>query len=170
MSRWLMLILFPVASYAAQPIPPLYQQVAAEKDIPPYVLYLVARIESNCNLYGRWMPCPWVFNDRGQSLYFKSHQKAKAHLAKRLREKRRPSIAIGLAQIHCYWHCHKVAEPLRLLEPLFNLRYAADVLAWCYEREHDWREAIGCYNDPGGGHYSRSYKREFDRKVRWATK
>lgn len=143
-------MLLPGTLVAAE-IPPAYQQVAHEYGIPPKVLYAVALTESN----HRGRPWPWTLNVAGQPERYDSYSQVVAALKRHLKAGER-NVDVGLMQVNWRWQPQAMRDPVSALEPWYNVRSGARILADCYRT--DWLQAAGCYHRPAGGEPARRYR------------
>ncbi|WP_051331330.1 transglycosylase SLT domain-containing protein [Methylocaldum szegediense] len=114
----------------------IWEQIAEQRQLDPYILYAVALVESRRIHQSLAKPWPWALNQAGRSILPKSKEEAAAVLKVAL-DKGRSNIDVGLMQVNVRWHGCRVKHPEDLLDPVTNIRVAADVLA----------EAIGSVPD-----------------------
>jgi soluble lytic murein transglycosylase-like protein len=129
-------------------VPPGYRQVAGEYGIPPALFYAVALTESGVRLAcGQFRPWPWTLNVGGQGRYFPTREAALAALQTH-RIQGLHSIDIGLMQVNWRYHGARLRDPWQALDPYFNLRTAAQILAAHHKKTGDWWAAVGRYHSP----------------------
>jgi soluble lytic murein transglycosylase-like protein len=130
-------------------VPPGYRQVAAEYGIPPALFYAVALTESGARLAsGKFRPWPWTLNVGGKGHYFLTRETAFAALQTHRADGKR-SIDIGLMQVNWHYYSARLRDPWQALDPYFNLRASAEILAAHYKKTGDWWVAVGRYHSPG---------------------
>ncbi len=130
-------------------VPPAYRQVAAEYGLPPAMFYAVALSESGTKLIsGKFRPWPWTLNIGGKGRYFPTRASAFAALQTHRAEGKR-SIDIGLMQVNWRYHSERLRDPWQALDPYFNLRTSAEILAAHHKKTGDWWVAVGRYHSPG---------------------
>ncbi|MCG7879830.1 MAG: transglycosylase SLT domain-containing protein [Candidatus Thiodiazotropha endolucinida] len=102
----------------------LFHQVGEKYGIDPRLLYAIALNESGRRYDKGIAPHPYVFRADDGAHYFNSLTAASTALLARL--KNTSMIDIGMMQINI--HYHPVENPVRLLEPAYNLDAAASYL------------------------------------------
>lgn len=125
----------------------VFEQAGREYNVDPLLLYSIAVVESAVDVPGKkgfLTPSPWTLRT-SKPLYASSREEAEALLKREL--KRRRSVDVGLMQINTLWHGHRVADPLELLDPLTNVRVAAQIVSELIRRyPKDAAKAIGNYH------------------------
>jgi len=156
-SAGLALLLIAPASFAATrrtaTIPPGYAAVARECQIPPAVLYGVA-LQESAMLFGEprrrmplpW-PWPWTLNIDGTPARLPSRAAAELRLRAALHAGI-DSVDIGPMGINWRYHKHRLLSVERSLDPYWNLRVGAGLLAGHFADCADWTEAVGRYHSP----------------------
>ena len=140
-------------------IPPLYQKVAAQHDIPASVLYALALGESQTQLQsGTVRPWPWTLNVNGQSYFYASYSEACQALHAFL--KRTQMVDIGLTQQNWRWQKDHFTRPCEVFDPTVNLNHAA-LLNEGMRKHRSWVKAAGYFHRPGGGEPARRYEASF---------
>ncbi len=124
--------------------PPAFRTVAAEYGIPPSLLYAVALTESARIVDGRPLPWPWTLNVGGKGIRFETREAAEAALRRHLAAGEHPDV--GLMQVNWRWHARLLRDPSLALDPWYNLRAGAAVLAREYEATGDWWRAVERYH------------------------
>jgi soluble lytic murein transglycosylase-like protein len=148
---------------AAEP-PSGYVQVAQEYGLPPAALYAVALTESGRRLASRKLrPWPWTLNVAGEPHYYTTRMEAfralKGYLAQGLRR-----IDVGLMQVNWQSHEARLHDPWTALDPYYNLRLGAWLLATEARARGDLHDAIGRYHAPRDPARAARYR---ERVVRW---
>lgn len=101
-----------VVDFSANP----YEEVGKLFDVPPWLLYGIAKVESNLN--------PFAINHRGKAYHFKTYREAANFL-----KKVGGNVDVGLGQINCaIWKSTLRVECSDLLNPWLNLSAMAFVL------------------------------------------
>jgi Transglycosylase SLT domain len=145
----LLLCLLYSGNGSAETIPPCYQQIARHYRIPAAVLYGVALTESGLKLKsGRIRPWPWTLNVRGIPKRYATRKAAYRGLLTFFKRGIR-SIDIGLMQVNWRYHRRKLRSPWQALDPLYNVKTAANILIEQYRKTGHWAKAIGRYHSPG---------------------
>jgi hypothetical protein len=158
-SRLSLLLLALLGSAQARELPPpAYLRIAKQADIPAELLYAVALQESALPLRGQLRPWPWTLNVAGQPLRFANQQAACQALHQALATTPATRIDIGLAQINWGYHGQRFTSPCAALEPIGNLRVAAQLLREQHRRSGDWLRAAGRYHRPAGGTPAARYR------------
>ncbi len=137
------------AVWSLETVPPGYRRVAAEKGVPPSVLYAVALTESGRPKIpeGIDRPWPWTLNVGGRGYFFDSRQAAWQALRDWLRAGK-SSIDVGLMQVNWRYHKDRLGTPWQALDPYHNLRVGAAILRECFHSRRDWWASVGCYHAP----------------------
>ena len=146
--------------------PPGYVQVAQEYGLPPEALYAVALTESaRPRASRRLRPWPWTLNVAGEPHYYATRMEAfralKGYLAQGLRR-----IDVGLMQVNWRYHEARLRDPWTALDPYYNLRLGAWLLATLARERGDLNEAIGRYHAPGDPARAARYREHVMRRRR----
>jgi hypothetical protein len=141
-------------------VPPGYTLVASEFRIPPAVLYGVA-LQESVMLFGephdrRPLPWPWTLNIAGAPARFSTRVAAEQRLRDSLRVGI-DSVDIGPMGINWRYHKDRLVTVERSLDPYWNLRVGAGLLAGHYAVCENWPEAVGRYHSPGNKARAASY-------------
>jgi hypothetical protein len=142
------------ACFAASPqiaIPSGYVAVAREFRIPPSVLYGVA-LQESVMLFGEprrrtQLPWPWTLNVAGTPARLPTRAAAEHRLRTALHAGI-DSVDIGPMGINWRYHKHRLLSVERSLDPYWNLRVGAGLLAGHFADNADWAEAVGRYHAP----------------------
>lgn len=154
-SAGLALLLISPAAFAAPrravSIPPGYVAVADEFRIPPAVLYGVA-LQESVMLFGEprrrtALPWPWTLNIAGTPARLPTRAGAEQRLRAALHAGI-DSVDIGPMGINWRYHKHRLLSVERSLDPYWNLRVGAGLLAGHFADCADWTEAVGRYHSP----------------------
>lgn len=138
----------------------IFDQAGKEFNVDPVLLYSVALVESavvSPEKKDHIRPSPWTLRTN-KPFYGASKEEAKKELLKQLKTKQ--SVDIGLMQINSKWHGHRVESITDLLDPLTNVRVAAQILSEHINRyPKDAVKAIGSYHtaDPARGRWYASH-------------
>lgn len=133
----------------------------ARAQVPSEVLFGLSLQESGTTMSGRreYAPWPWTLNVSEEGRYFDSQDEALSVLERELKAGNR-RIAVGMFQIHVRYNGHRVADVRTLLDPLVNLRVAAEVLADCAATYEKLEDRLSCYYsgdvDEAGEDYARN--------------
>lgn len=103
----------------------LFDKIGTKYEIDPLLLYSVAIAESAISAGNKDIkPTPYVFRTDKGPKYFNTKEAAEEALKVELQHTNR--IDIGMMQVNLFWHPQD--EPLKLLDPTFNLETAAKYL------------------------------------------
>lgn len=139
-------------------------EAESQLGIPAGLLQAIAEIESGRD----GAPWPWTLNVAGMPVYAANREEA----VKFLRDasgQPRSDVAIGCMQVFSGFHLDAVGgEPERLIDPPFNVQYAAHYLLRHYRSFGSWSPAIGRYH-AGPGAAFQTYVCAVDRAYRRIT-
>ena len=125
----------------------VFEQVGAEYNIDPLLLYSIALVESAVdapNRRGYLNPSPWTIR-ADKPFYAATEDEARKELLRLLKTKR--SVDVGMLQINTKWHGNRVSRITDLLDPLVNVRIAAQILEEQFRRfPEDAYLAVGNYH------------------------
>lgn len=132
-------------------VPPGYTLVALEAGVPPALLYGVALQESVMSFGDagdrRPLPWPWTLNIDGTPARFATRAAAEERLYQSLRQGV-DSVDIGAMGINWRYHHARLVSVARALDPYWNLRVGASLLAAHFDATGDWVSAVGRYHAP----------------------
>ncbi len=155
-------LLFSPSAFA---VPPLYQEVAEQHNVPSKVLYSLALTESQVRLQsGDIRPWPWTLNVKGKPYFYDSRAKACEALTQFLTKTQ--SVDIGLTQHNWYWQKSFFDSPCAAFEPKDNLHHAAKILQEGKRKHGDWIKAAGHFHRPAGGNLARLYESRFIKNLK----
>ena len=123
------------------------QEVERGSAIPRHLLAAIARVESGRRNPGNGSvaPWPWTINAEGQGRYL--HSKAEAVAEVRILQARGVrSIDVGCMQINLMHHPNAFAGLDEALDPLANVRYAAQFLQELQNARNNWIQAAANYH------------------------
>lgn len=116
-------------------------------NIPKNLLHAVTLVES-----GRWfkeigifLPHPWTLNVSGKPYYFSNKKEANAFLQKSINDGIK-SIDVGCGQININFHGHFFEKIDNLLNPVYNIAYAAYFIFMNYAKTNNWYKAVALYH------------------------
>ena len=118
-------------------IPP----IAKEVGVPVSLLKAIAHVESGYQ--------PYALNHQGKSLSFRAPGEAWAYVEKQVKAGD-TALDIGCMQIHWKAHQNAIQDPKYLLNPAFNIRYAAKFLKGLYQELGTWSRAVSAYHSRTG--------------------
>lgn len=125
----------------------IFEAAGRENNIDPVLLYSIALVESAVVAPGKkgyLNPFPWTLRT-DKPFYGASKTEAEAELNRLIKTNR--SVDVGLMQINTRWHGHRVDRITDLLDPLTNVRVAAQILNEQFARYSDDAErAVGSYH------------------------
>jgi soluble lytic murein transglycosylase-like protein len=108
-------------------------------NIPSGLLQKIANHESNAH--------PWTIhiNDNHKSYFFKNKEAMVKYVSK-LNKLGISNIDIGCMQINLYYHHREFTKLEHIIEPEYNIYYAAKLLKSHYNKTKDWFTAIAHYH------------------------
>ncbi len=109
------------------------ETIAQQTNVPPEVIWAVARSESNLGHLGPW---PWTINMRGKGYYFKSKKEMLTFIHKKTKGKRYLSLDIGCMQLNTIYHGHKFKNLEEMTDIYKNMLIAAQYLRELYLQCH----------------------------------
>ena len=124
----------------------VFEKAGMEYNVDPDLLYSIALVESAIDApqKGFLKPSPWTLRTN-KPYYAKSRKEAEAILEKLLNE--HESIDVGMMQVNTRWHGHRVKSLKELLDPLTNVRVAAQIVSEQIKRyPNDAALAVGNYH------------------------
>lgn len=123
----------------------VFEIAGNEYNVDPVLLYSVALVESAVDgKKGFIKPSPWTLRT-SVPYYGKSREETEKELLRLLKKRR--SIDVGMMQINTRWHSHRVNRITDLLDPLTNVRVAAQILSENISRyPKDAALAVGRYH------------------------
>ncbi len=135
----------------ATAIPPGYRHVASEFGVPAAVLYGVA-LQETVLLFGQPgkrqpLPWPWTLNIAGKPARLATRAAAEQRLHRSLRDGI-DSVDIGPMGINWRYHKDRLVSVQLALDPYWNLRVGAGILAGHFAACGNWPEAVGRYHSP----------------------
>lgn len=148
------------ATRRASAIPPGYAAVAKELRIPAAILYGVA-LQESVMAFGEprrrtLLPWPWTLNIAGTPARLATRAAAEERLRSALRAGI-DSVDIGPMGINWRYHQERLVSIERSLDPYWNLRVGAGLLAGHFADCADWTEAVGRYHSPANKARAASY-------------
>ena len=154
------IILMLWGAMASAAVPPLYQSIAQQWQVPPNVLYALAIGESQTQLKnGQVRPWPWTLNVNGKPYYYADRARACQALTGFLHQTE--LIDIGLTQHNWRWQKDHFTSPCSVFDPVVNLNHAARLLQEGKAQHGNWVKAAGYFHRPAGGQIARRYEARF---------
>lgn len=130
-SRFCPLIVILVSAHACA-VPPLYAQIARQRQVPAELLYAVARAESGTRLAQGLHPWPWTLNIAGTGYRYPSRSSACQALLAFARTRSLKRIDAGLGQINLGWNGQWFPSLCASFDPADNLTVTALLLRQHY--------------------------------------
>ena len=131
-------------------------KVEAATGLPQGILSSISRVESgHAWPDGSVRGWPWATNNRGKGKYFQKREEALKYIKKVIARGDR-NIDVGCMQINYRWHGKAFKSLEQMIDPAYNIPYAARFLSTLYERHGNWDKAIKYYHS-GNSKYNRSY-------------
>lgn len=168
--RLLLVLLVLVSPTIYAQVPPMYEAVAKENQVPPSLFYALVLNESRSIVdkkgNRRVLPWPWTINHRGAPHYFQTKAEAIA-FGNQLVASGDKLFDVGLGQVNWHYHHRRFSNLEEAFDPKTNLSVAARFLREQYERKEcsTWELAIGCYHRPGQRHKDKTIARAYSKKV-----
>jgi len=136
--------------------------VEKEYDIPPYILAAISLTETGQTrkIDGQRLhtPWPWTLNVRGKGYFFKNRTQLLSKVNGLIRAGE-SSFDVGCMQINWRYHGEAFASAADAIDPIQNMRYAAEFLTSLYNRTGSWPTAVERYHSSTPKHYER-YRRK----------
>ena len=131
-------------------------KVETATGLPPGILSSISRVESaHAWPDGSVKGWPWATNNRGKGKYFQKREEALKYIKKVIASGDQ-NIDVGCMQINYRWHGKAFTSLEQMIDPAYNIPYAARFLSTLYERHGNWDKAIKYYHS-GNSKYNRSY-------------
>ena len=131
-------------------------KVETATGLPPGILSSISRIESaHAWPDGSVKGWPWATNNRGKGKYFQKREEALKYIKKVIASGDH-NIDVGCMQINYRWHGKAFTSLEQMIDPAYNIPYAAQFLSTLYERHGNWDKAIRYYHS-GNSKYNRPY-------------
>tara|TARA_R110000851_G_scaffold332978_1_gene510675 strand:- start:2378 stop:2965 length:588 start_codon:yes stop_codon:yes gene_type:complete len=139
-----------------------FEIAARQQGMDPTLLYALTLIESNDTAPERGIKrgfvAPWPYTLRAPDRAYRFDTRAEAEAALKRLIKTTESVDIGWAQINWYWHKDQVTSLEDLLDPTYNLEYAAKYLTESMAlAPNDPALGIGFYHNRGDKRLARNY-------------
>jgi hypothetical protein len=138
------------------------QYFQKKHSIPSNFLYLISLVES-----GRWdeklkmlQPWPWTANVNGEAKFFNNKREMLISLKKYIASGE-TRIDIGCSQINYRYHKKHFSSLEQMINPHYNVGYAAQLLSKISRKTKDWSKAVGLYHS-----YNPIYNTVYVKKVR----
>lgn len=134
--------IYPIAAAAPQPemiykCSTLSRMIEIEEGLPPLLLSAITFIESS--------DMPWVIGTPTASHRFNTKKSAVAKI-KELRAKGQKNFDVGCMQINHFFHKDKFQSDEDMMNPVRNIRFAAQLLKELKTETGSWEKAIAYYN------------------------
>lgn len=105
-----------------------YHVVGTEKGLDPLLLYSVSLAESAFGSSERGKIGPHAWTIRGKKAHYAESKEKAEQTLKQYLDSGFQGVDVGLMQINVRWNGSRVTSPYDLLDPMTNVRVAADVL------------------------------------------
>jgi len=131
-------------------------KVETATGLPQGILSSISRVESgHAWPDGSVKGWPWATNNRGKGKYFQKREEALKYI-KKVIDRGDHNIDVGCMQINYRWHGKAFKSLEQMIDPAYNIPYAARFLSTLYERHGNWDKAIKYYHS-GNSKYNRAY-------------
>ncbi|EAA1042630.1 transglycosylase [Salmonella enterica subsp. enterica] len=148
-------------------VPPLYEQIARQQQVPAELLYAVARAESGTRLAQGLHPWPWTLNIAGTGYRYPSRSSACRALLDFARTRSLKRIDAGLGQINLGWNGQWFPSLCASFDPADNLTVTALLLRQHYNASPgSWLDAAAHYHHPAGGKPAAVYRQKISQQIR----
>ena len=142
---------FSFISCFAQDLAELIDKTERDYSIPSGLLKSIASVESGNK--------PYALNVSGKTIFAHSKEEA-VEIVRLYQERGVTNIDLGLAQINLYWHGKHFSSISEMLEPKYNIEYAAKFLSQLYQQHGSWNKAVRYYHSANP-----QYHIKYSRKV-----
>ncbi len=151
----------------AQSIPFGYQRIAKTYQVPVKVYYAMLTQESGLSTKHGFRPWPWTLNIAGKSRRYENRKAAYQALKQAIASGIK-LVDIGAGQVNWHYHKDKLGGLWQSLEPYHNLKVAAQILRYEYERSgrKNWWIAVGRYHSPGQKPKQLARAKDYERRVK----
>ena len=105
-------------------------------DIPEGLLQSIGKVESKLT--------PWVVCANGKSHYFSNEKDMNAYIHDLSAITK--NFYIGCMQISYHHHKRRLNPINRMIQPFFNIEYAAKMLVRFHKKHGSWEKAVQCYH------------------------
>ena len=121
-------------------------KVEKEENLPKHLLSSISRVEagrklSNGNVRG-W---PWTLNHSGKGLFFETKEQALKYLRNAVNNGS-TNIDVGCMQLNYKWHKIAFSTLSEMMDPNFNVQYAAKFAKELFARHGNWEDVIKHYH------------------------
>ncbi|AKE60092.1 transglycosylase SLT domain-containing protein [Citrobacter farmeri] len=148
-------------------VPPLYEQIAKQQQVPAELLYAVARTESGTRLPQGLHPWPWTLNVAGTGYRYVSQEAACRALMDFAHSRSLKHIDAGLGQINLGWNGQWFGSLCASFDPSVNLTVTALLLRQYYNAAPgSWLDAAARYHHPAGGKPAADYRQKISLQIR----
>ncbi len=161
-----MLVLSVSLSVQAETIPPGYQSIAQQYQVPVKVFYALLTQEAGLSTRHGFKPWPWTLNIAGQGKRYATRKAAWQALKQAVMQGK--LVDIGAGQVNWHYHKDKLGSLWQALEPYHNLKVAAQILRQEFENtgRSNWWTAVGRYHSPGRSPRQMARARNYVRQVK----
>ncbi|RYE27588.1 MAG: lytic transglycosylase domain-containing protein [Sphingobacteriaceae bacterium] len=128
----------------------LISQAETQYSIPQGLLSAIARIESKMN--------PHALNIGGKSILVSSKEEANYIVNTHLKNSV-TNIDIGIMQLNYRWHSKHFSSVEEMLDPILNIKYAAQLMSDLYKQHGSWQAAVRHYHS-ANPKYHKKYSRQ----------
>lgn len=105
-----------------------YHVVGTEKGLDPLLLYSVSLAESAFGSSEKGQIGPHAWTIRGNQAHYAASKEEAERTLRQYLDSGFNGVDVGLMQINVKWNGSRVSSPYELLDPMTNVRVAADVL------------------------------------------
>lgn len=125
----------------------IFEKVGKESSIDPKLLYAIALVESG-SAVSKLSTSPTLYALRADKAFYASdYNVAKKKLSELLNDNQH--VDIGMMQVNTRYHSDKVLHVEQLLDPLTNLRVAAQIININLRSTSNFKLGIGRYHSWG---------------------
>lgn len=160
----LLMLFVPAISLAV--VPPMYQKISSNYEIPSEVLYSIAMQESmppRNFIKGINKPWPWTLNCNGEGHYFATKKNAIDFASLSITAGK--NCDLGLMQISWKWHKQRFDSIHDALDPYINIKIGAEILKEQFNKSGSWEHAVGAYHSPSNSKRAAIYRENVRNKL-----
>lgn len=125
---------------------PLIRAAERTEGIPSGLLLAIGRAESGVDTSWGRLVWPWALNIAGRSVFAPTRDEALRQASESLRSDPRRFVDLGCLQVNWQYHREWLKEPANVLDPEWNVAYAARLLRNLAAEHGSWEKAVGFYH------------------------
>ncbi len=137
----------------------VFSTVANEYQLSAKLLYAMALTESGRTTQRGFRPWPWTLNIDGRAYRYNSRLEVYRALRDALLVRPTQYVDVGPMQISWNYHHKLLINPWTALEPTYNIRVGAYILADEIQRAGDVWTGVGHYHSPQRPALAQAYRK-----------